>query len=107
MRREGSVLQVEALVSYVVAAELEAGPAALLQDWGALPAAALDALAGGAQAAGNAILIFMTGAEDINRTVRARRLLSPCVHGSSKVGGSLCAAQTAVLRLVPSVSVST
>ncbi len=69
-------LQVEALVSHIVGSELDGGPAALLRGWAGLSRNALDAVAEqqGGKAAGNAVLIFMTGAEEINRTVQPPRL---------------------------------
>jgi len=73
--RCADVTQVEALVSHIVGAELDGGPAALLRGWAGLSRNALDAVAEqqGGKAAGNAVLIFMTGAEEINRTVRPPR----------------------------------
>ena len=66
-------------MSHIVSEELERGPAALLLGWRALPASALAVVeaGGGARgkAPGNAILIFMTGAEEINRTVSAAKPL--------------------------------
>ena len=75
--------QVEALVSHIVGEELERGPGALLHGWRALSAGALAGVesggSGGGRTPGNAILIFMTGAEEINRTV------SPCDSRTSPV----------------------
>jgi hypothetical protein len=62
--------QVEALVSHIVGSELDGGPAALLRGWAGLSGAAMNAVtAQDGSGAANAILIFMTGAEEINRTV--------------------------------------
>ena len=70
--RDTGVTQVEALVSHIVGSELDGGPAALLRGWAGLSRDALDAVAEqGGKAACNAVLIFMTGAEEINRTVRS------------------------------------
>ena len=58
-------------MSHIVGAELDGGPAALLRGWAGLSRTALDAVAQqDGKAAGSAVLIFMTGAEEINRTVR-------------------------------------
>ena len=65
-----ALLQVEALVSHVVGSELDGGPAALLRGWAGLSVDAMRVVQDGSGAA-NAILIFMTGAEEINRTVLA------------------------------------
>lgn len=58
-------------MTHIVEVELEGGPAALLSGWSELSRSALATVADGdgGKAPGAAILIFMTGAEEINRTV--------------------------------------
>ena len=65
-----ALVQVEALVSNIVGSELDGGPASLLRGWAGLTGNAMEAVAQDGSGAANAILIFMTGAEEINRTVR-------------------------------------